>query len=58
MNKNYWEDHLYFGKLKKTPEMNMSCFIIGIDLSFLTDLAADMFIKVRKASSTPKSSEP
>ncbi len=34
MNKNYWEDHLYFGKLKKTPEMNMSCFIIGIDLSF------------------------
>ena len=35
MNKYYWEDHhLYFGKLKKTPEMNMSCFIIGIDQSF------------------------
>lgn len=35
MNKNNWEDHLYFGKLKKTPEMNMSCFIIGIKFIFL-----------------------
>ena len=32
MNKahNAWESHLYFGKLSKTPEMNMACFIIGI----------------------------
>ena len=28
MNKAFWEDYLYFGKIKKTPEMNMSCFII------------------------------
>ncbi len=36
MKKNNWEDHLYFGKLKKTPEMNMSCFIIGIISIILT----------------------
>ena len=26
---NNWEGHLYFGKMSKTPAMNMSCFIIG-----------------------------
>ena len=52
MNKNYWEEHLYFGKLSKTPEMNMSCFIICKfhPNSSFTLLAAEMLIKVHKAS--------